>query len=95
MIVDITDDLRIERADDRNWQVIKRVAIDQTRKNVKNTHRDVPLGYYGTFSSALVACSAHIPDTDAHVPLEEALKAIQQWYETLQQIAKEHDNEEA
>ena len=53
MNVKINDNWRIENKDAMNYTLIERVALDQDKAIVKNSHRDVVRGYYGSLKACL------------------------------------------
>ena len=55
MNVKINESWRIENNDSMNYTLIERVELDQEKTKVKNTHRDVVRGYYGSLKACLKA----------------------------------------
>jgi len=63
MNMKINDNWRVENKDSMNYNLIERVELDQTKTAVKNTHREVVRGHYGSLKGALIGYVDRKTDT--------------------------------
>lgn len=63
MNMKINEKWRVENKDSMNYNLIERVELDQSDVKVKNSHREVVRGHYGSLKGALVGYVDRVTDS--------------------------------